>query len=305
MKKRHALHDQPDKELLDRLARIEGQVRGIARMVSGSIYCIDILNRIQAVKAALKKVSSTCSRSTPHIASRMRSRPVMPKTRPRNSMNSSNCSAAMETDTPSIDRDPVCGMAVNPTTAVHRADQAGHTYYFCSAKCRETFSANPSLYTNGHQHANRTQGQEHLHRALSAPAHGTIYTCPMHPEIRQDRPGSCPICGMALEPLVATGEHIHNLELADMWRRFLIGVVLAIPVVVLGMGGELVGLNQFIPPALSPWLQFALSTPVVLWAWLAILPARLAVACHLGKFQNVQLIAMGTGGGHSTASSSC
>ena len=94
---------------------------------------------------------------------------------------------------------------------------------------------------------------------------GTIFTCPMHPEIRQEGPGSCPICGMALEPVVATVEAPVNHELIDIPRRFWIGLALALPVVVLEMGGHLLwfGLHHIVPAQLSTWIQFALSTPAV------------------------------------------
>ena len=108
---------------------------------------------------------------------------------------------------------------------------------------------------------------------------GAIYTCPMHPEIRQVGPGSCPICGMALEPEVASLDAPPNPELADMTRRFWIGLVLALPAVVLEMGGHLAGGHGFLDPTLSNWIQFAFATPVVLWL-AGHLRARLAVAGH-------------------------
>ncbi|MBV9695021.1 MAG: copper-translocating P-type ATPase, partial [Alphaproteobacteria bacterium] len=121
-----------------------------------------------------------------------------------------------------------------------------------------------------------------------------IYTCPMHPQIRRDHPGNCPICGMALEPLVATGEHVHNLELADMSRRFWIGLALSVPVILLGMLGEFLGFDRFVSPVASQWIQFAFATPVVLWsgwpfftrAWASL------VSRNLNMFT---LIALGTG----------
>ena len=121
-----------------------------------------------------------------------------------------------------------------------------------------------------------------------------VYTCPMHPQIRQDHPGSCPICGMALEPAVATAEHVHNLELSDMARRFWIGLALAIPVVLLGMLGEWVGLSRAISPVASQWIQFAFATPVVLWAgWPFFVRAWASlVSRNLNMFT---LIALGTG----------
>src|SRR5689334_4986713 len=115
--------------------------------------------------------------------------------------------------------DPVCGMSVDPHTAKHRAQHNGHPYYFCSARCREKFEAEPEKYLNKSDA-----------KAEPPPPPGTIYTCPMHPEIRQVGPGSCPICGMALEPELVTAESGPNPELVDMTRRFWIGLVLALPV---------------------------------------------------------------------------
>ena len=104
-------------------------------------------------------------------------------------------------------KDPVCGMDVDPHTAKYRAEYSGRTYYFCSAGCRDKFTADPGKYLEP--------------SAAAAPVpEGTIYTCPMHPEIRQVGPGSCPICGMALEPVLATAETGPNPELLDMTRRF-------------------------------------------------------------------------------------
>src|SRR5437667_107509 len=120
--------------------------------------------------------------------------------------------------------DPVCGMRVDPHATAHRHSHQGRTYYFCSAGCRGKFAADPARYLGA------TGGPP-----SPAPPEGTIYTCPMHPEIRQVGPGSCPICGMALEPVIATAGG-RNPELADMTRRFWIGLALALPVVALEMG---------------------------------------------------------------------
>ena len=147
-------------------------------------------------------------------------------------------------------------MSVDPATAQHRAAHGGQTYYFCSAGCRSKFVAAPEQYL-GEKPA-----------PVEAPA-GTIYTCPMHPQIRQVGPGSCPICGMALEPESASLDTPPNPELADMTRRFWIGLGLALPVVVLEMGGHLVGgLHQggWVDQTLSNWIQLVFATPVVLWA---------------------------------------
>ena len=176
--------------------------------------------------------------------------------------------------------DPVCGMTVDPHTAKHRADHRGHTYYFCSAGCRTKFVADPQKYLG--------------EREPEPVAEGTTYTCPMHPEIRQVGPGSCPICGMALEPEIATPDTGPNPELVDMTRRFWIGLVLTLPVFTLEMGGHLAGPHNWVAPTLSSYVQFAFSTPVVLWAgwpffvrgWQSLLTRNLNM---------FTLIAMGTG----------
>ena len=123
---------------------------------------------------------------------------------------------------------------------------------------------------------------------------GVIYTCPMHPQIRQMGPGNCPICGMALEPLIASSGHEHNLELADMSRRFWIGLALSVPVILLGMLAEMLGLDRFIPPEWSQWIQFAFATPVVWWAGWPFFTRAWAslVSRNLNMFT---LIALGTG----------
>jgi P-type Cu+ transporter len=176
--------------------------------------------------------------------------------------------------------DPVCGMTVDPHTAKHRADYRGHTYYFCSAGCREKFVADPQKYLGARQ-------------AETVPE-GTIYTCPMHPQIRQVGPGSCPICGMALEPEIAGTEVGPNPELVDMTRRFWIGLVLSLPVVALEMGGHLMNLHMLLGKNLSNWIQFVLATPVVLWAgWPFFVRGwQSLVTRNLNMFT---LIAMGTG----------
>jgi Cu+-exporting ATPase len=179
-------------------------------------------------------------------------------------------------------RDPVCGMTVNPATSKHRFDYKGETFHFCSAGCRTKFAADPLAYL------------EKDKRPKPAVPEGTIYTCPMHPEIRQVGPGSCPICGMALEPEVASLDAPPNPELADMTRRFWIGLVLALPAVVLEMGGHLVGGHGWVDQTLSNWIQFAFATPVVLWAgWPFFVRGwQSLVTPNLNMFT---LIAMGTG----------
>jgi Cu+-exporting ATPase len=178
--------------------------------------------------------------------------------------------------------DPVCGMTVNPETTPHRAELEGKPYFFCSAGCRTKFTADPSRYLDGG-------------KAAAPPApEGTIYTCPMHPEIRQVGPGSCPICGMALEPELVTADSAPNPELTDFTRRFWIGLVLALPVFALEMGGHLTGLMMRVSGQTSAWIQFALATPVVLWSGWPFFErgAKSLVTRHLNMFT---LIAMGVG----------
>jgi Cu+-exporting ATPase len=181
--------------------------------------------------------------------------------------------------------DPVCGMTVDPATAAHSLVHAGTTFHFCSEGCLGKFSVDPDKYLAREQVS-----------AASPAAPGAIYTCPMHPQIRQVGPGSCPICGMALEPLVATAEAEPNHELADMSRRFWIGLVLALPVFMLEMASHIPALHveRLVPMQASIWIQFALSTPVVLWAGLPFFQRGWAslVSRHLNMFT---LIALGTG----------
>ena len=150
--------------------------------------------------------------------------------------------------------DPVCGMTVDVRTAKHRFELDGTPYFFCSAGCLEKFSANPDLYLN--------PSDEDPHGDI---AEGTIWTCPMHPEIRRDGPGSCPICGMALEPLEPSLEDGPNPELIDMSRRFWISAALSLPLVVLAMSMEMFGW-QPMSMRTATFVQLALATPVVLWA---------------------------------------
>lgn len=180
-------------------------------------------------------------------------------------------------------KDPVCGMDVDPATATHRAEHGGRTYVFCSAGCEAKFRADPERYT-------RPQPAT----VATALPEGTIYTCPMHPQVRQVGPGNCPICGMALEPEIATGEDGPSEELRDMTRRLWIGLDLAAPVVVLEMGGHFLGLDHLIDGRISNWLQMLLASPVVLWAgWPFFVRGWNSIAARaLNMFT---LIAMGTG----------
>jgi Cu+-exporting ATPase len=176
-------------------------------------------------------------------------------------------------------KDPVCGMDVDPHTAKHQSEHEGRPYYFCSGGCKTKFEADPEKYLSP--------------RAAEPVRPGAIYTCPMHPDIRQEGPGSCPICGMALEPLEITAEAQPNHELIDFTRRFWIGLVLTLPVFVLEMGSHLFGL-ELLDPQTSNFVQFALATPVALWAGWPFFERGWAslVTRNLNMFT---LIAMGTG----------
>ena len=184
-------------------------------------------------------------------------------------------------DAATLVKDPVCGMDVNPATSKHRFTHGGQLFHFCSARCREKFAAEPARYLTAQPDT-------------PPPARpGTIYTCPMHPEIRQEGPGSCPICGMALEPEMPAADAGPNPELADMTRRFWIGIALTVPVVALEMGGHLFGWHP-LSPSPSNWLQLSFATPVVLWAgWpFFVRGAQSIVSRNLNMFT---LIALGIG----------
>jgi P-type Cu+ transporter len=178
--------------------------------------------------------------------------------------------------------DPVCGMTVDPQTAKYSSDYKGHLYYFCSAGCKTKFTGNPTNYL------------EVVARTPEPVIAGAIYTCPMHPQIRQIGPGSCPICGMALEPQTVTADSGPNHELIDMTRRFWIGLVFTIPVFVLEMGGHVTGLTMVLGQQISNWIQLLLATPVVLWAgWPFFVRGwQSLITRNLNMFT---VIAMGTG----------
>jgi Cu+-exporting ATPase len=177
--------------------------------------------------------------------------------------------------------DPVCGMPVDPTRTEHVSHYAGKPWYFCSAGCRTRFEENPARYLSGESPDTHVDP-------------GAVYTCPMHPEIRQQGPGNCPICGMALEPETVAADAGPNPELADMSRRLGIGLLFAAPLVILEMGGQFVDLPEWLVQQTGNWIQLALATPVVLWAgkpffvrgWQSV------VGRQLNMFT---LIAMGTG----------
>lgn len=198
-------------------------------------------------------------------------------------------------------RDPVCGMDVSEATP-HRHTHSGEEVLFCSAHCKTKFIAAPEKYLKPEASGSgcSTHGHEghgaHRHNAAppgDAPK-GAKWTCPMHPEIVRESPGSCPICGMALEPMTPSAGAGPNPELIDMTRRFWIGAALAAPVLVLEMGRHLFAIDQIVPAALNPWIQFLLATPVVLWAGFPFFE-RGYQSLQTRNLNMFSLIALGTG----------
>ncbi len=178
--------------------------------------------------------------------------------------------------------DPVCGMAVDPATAKHRSEHAGRTHYFCSSRCRERFDAEPEGFVTSAA----------LEPSQPA-ARGVLWTCPMHPQIVREEPGSCPICGMALEPMTPTGGDAANPERRDMTRRFWVCVALSLPLIALAMAEDLAKPGLLAPRA-TVWVQFLLATPAVLWGGWPFFQRgwRSIVSRRLNMFT---LIALGTG----------
>jgi len=185
---------------------------------------------------------------------------------------------------PASARDPVCGMTVDPATARHSAEHAGHSYVFCSARCREKFTAEPGRYITSPEN-----------RGPVVAAGEVLWTCPMHPQIVRKEPGNCPICGMALEPMTPGGE-TENRELRDMTRRFWAGVGFSVPLVVIATAGHFdqAALDAYLSPRVAVWVQLILGTPAVLWGgwpffergWASVVNRRLNM---------FTLIALGTG----------
>ncbi len=178
--------------------------------------------------------------------------------------------------------DPVCGMSVDPKNPADTADFNGTTYYFCSKKCAVKFREKPEQY---------------LHREKAGPANSNdsrVYTCPMHPEVTKVGPGSCPKCGMALEPMEVSLDEGPNLELIDMTKRFKIGAVLTTPLVFFAMGEMIPSLNlHAIFRGNFNWFQLFISTPVVLWAGLPIFERGWA-SFKTRNLNMFSLIALGT-----------
>ena len=188
--------------------------------------------------------------------------------------------------------DPVCGMTVVPGQAAGGSHvHGGTTYHFCSPSCRTRFAANPEAFLG-----KPPVGMDHGTQAPPATGDTRIYTCPMHPEVQQVGPGSCPICGMALEPRDVTVDEGPNPELIDMTRRLWISAALTAPLVLLGMSEMLPGqpVHHALGPQLVAWIQLLLATPVVLWGGWPFF-VRGWTSLVLRRLNMFTLIALGTG----------
>src|SRR6185503_6268316 len=185
------------------------------------------------------------------------------------------------TEPQSLPIDPVCGMEVDPSTDL-QTSYKGTTYFFCHPSCLERFTEDPESF---------------LHPRESEPVTpGAIYTCPMHPEIRQAGPGSCPICGMALEPERVSLDEGPNPELVDMMRRFKTAAALGLPVMLYAML-EMIApalVHGLVPPAVANWFQLVLATPVVFWAGAPLFERGWASIVHRSP-NMFTLIALGSG----------
>ncbi|MEK6773966.1 MAG: HAD-IC family P-type ATPase [Bdellovibrionota bacterium] len=182
-------------------------------------------------------------------------------------------------------KDPVCGMMIDPATAKGGNTKfKDETFYFCNPKCKTKFEAEPSKYLNPKIELSQKVDTE------------AIYTCPMHPEIRQKGPGNCPICGMALESEEVSVEEVENPELTDFTKRLKVSVPLTIPLLLLAMSDLIPGqpVQQAIPAWLNAGIQFLLATPVVLWAGLPFFKRGWA-SIKSRNFNMFTLIALGTG----------
>ncbi len=196
---------------------------------------------------------------------------------------------------PNMATDPVCGMSVDPKAGKPQAVHDGVTYHFCSEGCRTKFGAGPDRYLKAD--SDEKHGHHHHTPAPTGPVpEGTLYTCPMHPEIVRDGPGDCPICGMALEPMVATGEEGPNPELVDMKRRLIVAAPLALILLVVDMADHFLGIDllPFLDAHARQYFQLALAIPAVLYGGWPFFK-RGAASLRTGNLNMFTLIAIGTG----------
>jgi len=185
--------------------------------------------------------------------------------------------------------DPVCGMHVDPATARHRAEHEGREFFFCSGHCREKFVADPKRWT-------QAKAEPPSEPTPTGSESEVEYTCPMHPQVVQQGPGSCPICGMALEPRVVQAVEAENPELVDMRRRFVASSILAVPLLLLAMSDVLPGdlAHRWVSPRALSWIELALATPVVLWGGWPFF-VRMARSIFARAPNMFTLIGLGTG----------
>lgn len=196
------------------------------------------------------------------------------------------CHTAPSRTTKALVIDPVCGMKIDPQTAKGGSSEyKNETYYFCNPECKTKFDANPDSYLKPKEQA-----------LVSSADKERIYTCPMHPEVRQKGPGNCPICGMALEPEEVSLEAEENPELVDFTKRLKVSVPLTVPLLILSMSDLIPGqpVQHALNPTLNAVIQFALATPVVLWAGLPFFE-RGFQSLKTRNFNMFTLIALGTG----------
>lgn len=208
-------------------------------------------------------------------------------------MLTSTAGTAHDASSPDTARDPVCGMSVDPRSSRHRLEHAGTTVFFCCAGCLAKFAADPQRYL---QPALSPQPPASSQPPASPQPPAALYTCPMHPEVRRTSPSSCPLCGMALEPVTVAAQRVPSAELLDMRRRLWVGAALAVPVVALAMTAHMgaMDLTAALGSRLSQWIELLFSTPVVLWAGWPLL-RRGWESVRLHSLNMFSLIALGVG----------
>ncbi|MBN8532132.1 MAG: heavy metal translocating P-type ATPase [Alphaproteobacteria bacterium] len=196
-------------------------------------------------------------------------------------------------------KDPVCGMEVDPGATPHHSRLQGAKYHFCSERCLKKFEADPKHYLSPATAADHACCHHHHATPASPPAkqaEGTVYTCPMHPQIRQTQPGNCPLCGMALEPETVSADEGPDPELQDMTRRFWVSAALSLPLALFVMGAHLIPNfpHQWMDSPLTRWLEAAAATPVVLWGGWPFF-VRAVASIRNRSLNMFTLIALGVG----------